>query len=92
LVVSIDAEFSGIVEIHFAADHTTINHDQLKNLTDIGNYFHSNIHAVHVMGSESKDEINLLTKKIEDEILKKTNYPQIDIKLLYGRTLTNDDS
>jgi|TARA_R110000737_G_scaffold327084_2_gene341109 nucleotide-binding universal stress UspA family protein len=87
LVVPIEAQFDGISDILFAADYSTMNAGQFKQLTDIGTYFHSNIHAVHVMESEEKEEISALAEEIENGIRKNTDYTQLDFQMLYATNI-----
>jgi nucleotide-binding universal stress UspA family protein len=87
LVVPIEAQFDGISEILFAADYSTIDKDQFNQLTNIGSYFHSTIHAVHVLETDSKEEDKNLAKDLEGKIRDLSDYPQLEFQMLYAKNI-----
>lgn len=88
VVVPVEAEFKGIGEILFATDYESMNMVQLKKLTRIGTYFHSNIHTVHVAeGQFQKQTEEIFLSDFEQKVRSEVDYPQIDFQLLYSSNI-----
>ncbi len=87
LVVPIESEFDGLSDILFAADYTSIEPDQFNRLTDIGSYFHSTIHAVHVVESDFKEEDSKIANEIEKNLRNLSDYNAIDFQILHAKNI-----
>lgn len=87
-VVPIEAKFDGIAEILFATDYSVQDIQQLKLLTEIGSYFHSNIRVVHVSEGTFSDETEaIFLQDFEERIRKEISYQQMDFQLLYAHDI-----